>query len=160
MGNRGSKSILSLSKIKEIIVKEQRVDGSYFGSILYPELRCTLKGCESNYQISNPSKQFIMQIRSFYTQYPSLLLRNKKEGWDKINHLPFSMLNECVAEGETQSIAGTAGSVEGKAYSPFPPQGSIIKPSLKLDPNFITGFTDAEGSFGLYIYKNTALKIG
>lgn len=74
MGNRGSKSILSLSKIKEIIVKEQRVDGSYFGSILYPELRCTLKGCESNYQISNPSKQFIMQIRSFYTQYPSLVL--------------------------------------------------------------------------------------
>lgn len=71
MGNRGSKSILSLSKIKEIFVKEQRVDGSYFGSILYSELRCTLKGYESNYQISNPSKQLNIQTRSFYTQSTS-----------------------------------------------------------------------------------------
>jgi len=61
MGYRGSKSIVSLSKIKNTFVKEQRVDGSYFGSILYPKLRCTLMGCESNYQISNPSNQFIIQ---------------------------------------------------------------------------------------------------
>ena len=58
---------MSLSKIKNTFVKEQRVDGSYFGSILYPKLRCTLMGCESNYQISNPSKQFIIQTKSFYT---------------------------------------------------------------------------------------------
>ena len=64
MGNRGSKSDNSA---KAVSVKEQRVDGSYFGPILYPKLRCTLMGCESNYQISNPSKQFIMQTRSFYT---------------------------------------------------------------------------------------------
>lgn len=30
----------------------------------------------------------------------------------------------------------------------------------KLNPWFVTGFTDGEGCFGLYIYKNTALKIG
>jgi hypothetical protein len=29
-----------------------------------------------------------------------------------------------------------------------------------LEPGFVTGFTDGEGCFGLYIYTNTALKIG
>lgn len=33
-----------------------------------------------------------------------------------------------------------------------------IKPML--NPWFVTGFTDAEGCFGLYLYKNTALKSG
>jgi len=65
MGYRGSKSIVSLSKIKNTFVKEQRVDGSYFGSILYPKLRCTLMGGESRYQISNPSKQ--LNISPFTT---------------------------------------------------------------------------------------------
>lgn len=30
----------------------------------------------------------------------------------------------------------------------------------KLDPWFVTGFSDAEGSFGLYIYKNSDFKTG
>lgn len=30
----------------------------------------------------------------------------------------------------------------------------------KLNPWFVTGFTDGDACFGLYIYKNTALKIG
>jgi hypothetical protein len=37
-------------------VKEQRVDGSYFG--LNPKLRCTLMGFERNYPFKIPSKQF------------------------------------------------------------------------------------------------------
>jgi len=54
MGDRGSKSdfITSLRS-----VKEQRVDGSYFGSILKPKLRYTLMVFERNYQIKTPSKQ-------------------------------------------------------------------------------------------------------
>ena len=32
--------------------------------------------------------------------------------------------------------------------------------SQLLNPWFITGFTDGEGCFGLYTYKNAALKIG
>jgi hypothetical protein len=52
MGNRGSKSVLVSST-----VKEQRVDGSYFGSVSIPRLRCTLMGGESSYQIKIPSKQ-------------------------------------------------------------------------------------------------------
>jgi len=54
MGYRGSKSALVSST-----VKEQRVDGSYFGST--PQLRCTLTGCESSYQIKIPSKQLKQQ---------------------------------------------------------------------------------------------------
>jgi len=50
--------------------------------------------------------------------------------------------------------------------SPFKYQNHIykkntVKKYLKfLDPWFITGFTDAEGCFRLYIYTNTASKIG
>ena len=50
MGNRGSKS-----DFKYKSVKEQRVDGSYFGFIT--RLRCTLMGGESRYQVKIPSKQ-------------------------------------------------------------------------------------------------------
>jgi hypothetical protein len=61
MGNRGSKSVLVSS-----IVKEQRVDGSYYGSVSTPKLRCTLTGCESSYQIKIPSKQ-LKNKRTFST---------------------------------------------------------------------------------------------
>jgi hypothetical protein len=37
---------------------------------------------------------------------------------------------------------------------------NAIKPGSKLDPWLVTGFTDGEGCFGLYIYPNTASKIG
>ena len=50
MGYRGSKSVLLNSA-----VKEQRVDGSYFG--FYPKLRYTLMGFERNYQVKVLSKQ-------------------------------------------------------------------------------------------------------
>lgn len=68
MGYRGSKSIivfllqqfkincLNLMK-KSIIVKEQRVDGSYTGLKFNPVLRCTLKNFERNYQVRIPSNQ-------------------------------------------------------------------------------------------------------
>ena len=36
----------------------------------------------------------------------------------------------------------------------------MIKSFQKLDPWFVSGFTDGEGCFGLYIYTNTASKIG
>jgi hypothetical protein len=52
MGNRGSKS-----ELKYKSVKEQRVDGSYFGSRTIPRLRYTLMGGESRYLIKIPSKQ-------------------------------------------------------------------------------------------------------
>jgi hypothetical protein len=56
MGYRGSKSEFLLPQPIEISVKEQRVDGSYFGSVSIPRLRCTLTGGESRYHIKFPSK--------------------------------------------------------------------------------------------------------
>ena len=60
MGNRGSKSEVSFQlpqpNLNEISVKEQRVDGSYFGS-KSPKLRCTLMDCENSFQFKIPSKQ-------------------------------------------------------------------------------------------------------
>ncbi len=56
MGNRGSKSEILTPQPQKISVKEQRVDGSYFG--YYPKLRCTLMGLERGYQVKIPSNQF------------------------------------------------------------------------------------------------------
>ena len=67
MGYRGSKSITDLHKPtshKSVIVKEQRVDGSWCG-ISLPHLRCTLMGFERNYQIRIPSNQKNNLIRLY-----------------------------------------------------------------------------------------------
>ena len=61
MGYRGSKSVLVSST-----VKEQRVDGSWFIKHKLINLRYTLTGCESSYQIKIPSKQLKNQ-RTFST---------------------------------------------------------------------------------------------
>jgi len=58
-GYRGSKSeILQTQSPKRVSVKEQRVDGSWFLAQQARNLRCTLMGGASYYQINNPSKQF------------------------------------------------------------------------------------------------------
>jgi LAGLIDADG endonuclease len=56
MEYRGSKSEMLNPQPNRYSVKEQRVDGSYFG--LNPKLRFTLMGYESSYQIKIPSKEF------------------------------------------------------------------------------------------------------
>lgn len=56
VGYRGSKSVM----FNNIIVKEQRVYGSWYGNIL-PYLRCTLTGFERNYQVKNLSKLIIQK---------------------------------------------------------------------------------------------------
>jgi len=47
-------------------VKEQRVDGSWFIKQQWINLRCTLMGGESCYQINIPSKQIIIPTRDFW----------------------------------------------------------------------------------------------
>ena len=71
MGYRGSKSEFLNPQPNEISVKEQRVDGSYFG--YKPRLRCTLTGGESRYHIKILSKQ--LNQRTFST------LRNVLNPW-------------------------------------------------------------------------------
>jgi len=65
MGYRGSKSIVFLDfcVAENIIVKEQRVDGSW--CIKFMHSRCTLMGFERNYQIKILSKQINKVI--YYT---------------------------------------------------------------------------------------------
>ena len=76
MGYRGSKSEFHNPQPIEISVKEQRVDGSYFGSVLNPRLRCTLTGGESRYHIKILSKQLKPDYaRTFST------LRNVLNPW-------------------------------------------------------------------------------
>ena len=58
MGNRGSKSVIHSTK--SIIVKEQRVNGSWCG-INLPHLRCTLVGFERSYQAKIPSNSINFQ---------------------------------------------------------------------------------------------------
>jgi hypothetical protein len=58
MDYRGSKSeILRIPIPNRISVKEQRVDGSYYGSVLTPQLRCTLMDYENSYLVNNLSKR-------------------------------------------------------------------------------------------------------
>ena len=62
MDNRWSKSVI----LKNIIVKEQRVDGSYTGNSV---LRYTLMGFERNYQLKILSKQLIEKKFSTLRSY-------------------------------------------------------------------------------------------
>jgi hypothetical protein len=57
MGYRGSKSSIQDLNLEKIDVKEQRVDGSYFGIVYISKLRCTLTGFERSYPIKYHSKQ-------------------------------------------------------------------------------------------------------
>jgi hypothetical protein len=72
MGYRGSKSVFLNPQPKEISVKEQRVDGSYFGSVSIPRLRCTLTGGVSCYQFKILSKQLNRSPFSTLTSKPKL----------------------------------------------------------------------------------------
>jgi hypothetical protein len=80
MGYRGSKSMTDLSKPtshKSVIVKEQRVDGSWHAPAC---LRCTLTGFERNYQVKNPSNQIINTTRNGSNIYfYRILVRSSKK---------------------------------------------------------------------------------
>jgi hypothetical protein len=69
MGNRGSKSVIRTAKQSSIIVKEQRVNGSWCG-INLSHLRCTLLGFEGSYQVKIPSNQIIQ--KQFYSTTSNL----------------------------------------------------------------------------------------
>jgi hypothetical protein len=83
MGYRGSKSIVSLNKIKNTFVKEQRVDGSYFRpnqiQILGPKLRYTLMAFERKYPIKNPSKQLNISLFTTLAVLPCVDAVNRKK---------------------------------------------------------------------------------
>jgi hypothetical protein len=147
---RGSKSLCSLIftlncypcfllrakgikiRIKKKSVKEQRVDGSYIinKNKNLMVLRYTLMGFERNYQTKISSKQFVIQNKNFSTN-------------SQYKNLPFS------------NICNTS------FFLPVSARAGWTKANLiRLNPWFVTGFTYAEGCFGLYIYKNKNYKTG
>lgn len=110
MDNRGSKLIIS----KNIIIKEQRVDGSWLLKLnVFNSLRCTLRGFE----------------RITLSGY----LSNK-------------ILNKYFYSTKTTTITK-----EPKNIKSF-----IHKDGFKLNPWFVTGFTDGDGSFAVSITKKKA----
>jgi hypothetical protein len=103
MDNRGSKSgILCIPIPNKISVKEQRVDGSYFGSVSTPKLRCTLMDYENSYLVNNLSK--------------------------RLNNKQFSTLTLTQID--------------------------------KLNPWFVSGLIDGEGTFYISIRKDNEYKLG
>ena len=77
VGNRGSKSVILNSY--NLIVKEQRVNGSWCGSNL-SHLRCTLMAFERNYQVKILSNQ-IIQRRLFSIELTTSKLTQLIEPW-------------------------------------------------------------------------------
>ena len=108
VGYRGSKSVI----LKNITVKEQRVDGSWHGNRLSC-LRYTLMGFERNFHNKILTTQLVNK-RSYSTSF----FNEGAQARDDNNHY------------------------------------------LIINPNFLTGFADAEGSFVLSITKSNNVKSG
>ena len=101
MDNRGSKSEINNPQPTKISVKEQRVDGSYFGSESNPRLRYTLTGGESRYHIKILSKQLNQRTFStlrnvlnpwFITGFTDLLLLRKSKRQRVVFQLEFGLM--------------------------------------------------------------------
>jgi len=105
MDNRGSKSAI----LKNIVVKEQRVDGSWFIKPHLINLRCTLRGFE-RITLSGSLSYQILNKRLYSTT--------------------------TIVTKEPKNI---------KSF--------IHKDGFKLNPWFVTGFTDGDGSFSVSITK-------
>jgi len=107
MGNRGSKSVIHSTKQSSIIVKEQRVNGSWCGRGGTFLVRNSL-----NYRVIIPTN---------------------------FNHLTNKILR-------------------GRSYTFI--SSPCLNTNLKINPWFITGFSDAEACFTLSIIKNDQRKVG
>ncbi len=115
---------------ESITVKEQRVNGSWCGCASYPYLRCTLMGFERNYQVKILTTQLVNK-RSYSTSFINDARDSNNQGL-------------IIDPGHPRR--GCHGS------SPLLRRGA--------DPNFLTGFTDAEGSFVLSITKSNTVRSG
>lgn len=135
IGNRGSKSEYLISGIS---VKEQRVYGNY--CIKNMLLRSTLMGLERGYQIKIPSKQLIL---------PPVPIRPSGRGWCSQPRLAYA---EQIIEKKLFSCAGNA--LNSIRHS------STFNSNLNLNPWFVTGFYDGEGSFIVSVTKNKNSKLG
>lgn len=95
--------------------------------------------CESSYRISIPSKKIFIHAASN---------RRLQVNTPLLNRFFYTQSKKLfiVSPSKYQIYSVT--------------KSTVIKSFQKLDPWFVSGFTDGEGCFGLYIYTNTASKIG
>lgn len=138
-GNRGSKSIIS----KNIVVKEQRVNGNMFSVLKMSNIRCTLMGFERNYQIGILSNQKIKGQFRFFTSIPQAspihvnLINKLNSGW-------------------------ISGFVDGEGYFTIGVSKNKNKVENKVISNidWLAGFATAEGCFFVNIQKSATTKSG
>lgn len=149
VGYRGSKSVVwvasnlhrDIAKLL-IAVKEQRVYGSCIGGCEllknYPLLRYTLTGFERNYQVRILSNRIyinpLMQIFRFNS--------DPRKGYGFAAQKAFFSTSNLLSSSNSELVP------------------EKFKKQDKLHPDFITGFADGEGFFGVSISKNNKLKSG
>jgi hypothetical protein len=135
VGNRGSKSaIFSPLAPENIAVKEQRVNGSWHGKRL-PCLRYTLMGFERNYHIIIPSPQVF--AKQYSTNNRTCSFEERK-----------TIFKDHLALLSPSSQGLRVGS-----------RGAVNKLN-NINPFFITGFTDGEGSFMISVKKSSLYRQG
>ena len=151
MGYRGSKSLLDISK-----VKEQRVDGSYFG--YNPKLRCILVHGKP---IGDIEIKFIRFLCHYNILSVNILLILVGLGyWLLLIGLSILYLfYSTYVNFSTTSL--TTNSSKGSGVSaPSPRDFSVIDHKKNHSPYYVTGLVDGEGSFGLYVTKDSSTRSG
>ena len=140
MGYRGYKSIV-LSNFIAAIVKEQRVNGSYYVSYI-SYIRSILRDFEINSQVRFLSTGLNIKQRSG----PARAARGPGSRAGPACR-PGPRSNKVVL----QSFAFLSLSSRKKLH---------LSPAAKIKPWFVTGFTDAEGCFFVNVVKDNKYKTG
>ena len=149
MDNRGSKSTI----LNSIVIKEQRVDGSWSVKSNLTDLRCTLKGFERNRGINhNFSRQMCWSSRvkipfKQFRLYPVVSLRGYVSRWS-------DPLEAKWGEGKVKYSTST--SLCGFVNRPQ----SRSMHEISVNPGVWSGLIDGEGSFSIILVKDLTRKLG
>ena len=143
MDNRGSKSTI----LNSIVIKEQRVDGSWSVKSNLTDLRCILKGFERNRGINhNFSRQMCWSSRvkipfKQFRLYPVVSLRGYVSRWS-------DPLEAKWGEGKVKYSTST--SLCGFVNRPQ----SRSMHEISVNPGVWSGLIDGEGSFSIILVKD------
>lgn len=148
MGNHGSKSIFR-------IVKEQRINGSWH-KINFPVLKIYSYKISKNLLSHNPFVKFYKHTfstyhnpRLIYINQTALELKNiKPKLFNHSKDLSFCLQGQCRYVNNNFNKDNNVILVEKEDFN------------RKLDPYFVTGFSDAESFFSININKHNKTKLG
>ena len=151
MDNRGSKSDF-ISNFNS--VKEQRINGSWCIEQWLIHLRYILKYFERSTLVKNLSKQ--LNINRFSTLNSSVIESERRFALNSV--LPAVKFNFFMMGRNSQVFLSKLNKRRSFASSA---QSNDRQPSPStLHPWFITGFTDAEGSFSVSVTKDPKFRTG